>query len=735
MTPPPTNAGFDYRAFISYSHQDRAWRDWLHKALETYRVPSRLVGTNTAAGVIPRRLVPIFRDRDELPSATDLNLKVEQALGRSAALIVVCSPHAAQSRWVNEEVLAFKRMGRRDRILCLIVDGEPNASDIPGREAEECFCEALRFTVDTDGQPTDEHTEPIAADARPDKDGKANAKLKLIAGMLDVGFDALKQRELHRRNRRMVAITTAALVVMAITTTLAITAVVARHHAEVARQDALRRQKQAEGLVGFMLGDLNDKLGAVNRLDILQSVDDKAMAYFESIPSRDVTDDALALRANALQKIGAVRMNQNQLPEALKSFQAAAAINSELLERTPGDVSREAAYAASLNWIGQTYYYQGDFDHALQTFENDRDTLQRAVAQKPDDTGFAYSLETAHNNVGQVLDARGDVVAAKKEYDAALEIAQSLVEREPKNTDWKTELSWAWNNLGKIALQQGRLDQAIAAYRKDVQIKSALVAGDPANRDAQDDLVASNAILGRTLALCGEMESALQYVRAAVTSAKSLTAFDQSNASFKEDFARYSQLLGGLLRQQGQLDRAVAPVADALRVLNALVEKDPTNSHQQQMLAQAQLESAQLYLAMGNTGTARKSADAALALTRSAMAKKTGDNNWALLDAQTKIVRGEISAARHDDAAARADWMEARDTIAPLARSGDDPRFLAAWVSPMLLLGDIDTARPLLAKIAATGYRAPDLVALVANKKLSYPQNQEVTLRIADAMK
>ncbi len=386
MTPPPTNAGFDYRAFISYSHQDRAWCDWLHKALETYRVPSRLVGTSTAAGVIPRRLVPIFRDRDELPSATDLNLKVEQALGRSAALIVVCSPHAAQSRWVNEEVLAFKRMGRRDRILCLIVDGEPNASDIPGREAEECFCEALRFTVDTDGQPTDEHTEPIAADARPDKDGKANAKLKLIAGMLDVGFDALKQRELHRRNRRMVAITAAALVVMAITTTLAITAVVARHHAEVARQDALRRQKQAEGLVGFMLGDLNDKLGAVNRLDILQSVDDKAMAYFESIPSRDVTDDALALRANALQKIGAVRMNQNQLPEALKSFQAAAAINSELLERAPGDVSREAAYAASLNWIGQTYYYQGDFDHALQTFENDRDTLQRAVAQKPDDT-------------------------------------------------------------------------------------------------------------------------------------------------------------------------------------------------------------------------------------------------------------------------------------------------------------------------------------------------------------
>ncbi|MBV8341695.1 MAG: toll/interleukin-1 receptor domain-containing protein, partial [Gammaproteobacteria bacterium] len=43
---------FHYRAFLSYSHQDRGWANWLHKALETYRVPGRLVGTRTAAGTI-----------------------------------------------------------------------------------------------------------------------------------------------------------------------------------------------------------------------------------------------------------------------------------------------------------------------------------------------------------------------------------------------------------------------------------------------------------------------------------------------------------------------------------------------------------------------------------------------------------------------------------------------------------------------------------------------------------
>jgi hypothetical protein len=243
-----------YRAFISYSHRDKAWADWLHKVLETYRVPSRLVGTSTAHGTIPRRLNPVFRDRDELSSSPELGTKINQALAQSENLVVICSPAAAASRWVNEEVLAYKRMGRGGRIFCLIVEGEPDATDMPGREAEECFCPALRFATDASGRPTNERIEPIAADVRPGKDGKPNAKLKLIAGMLDVGFDALKQREQHRQLQRMTTIAGIALVVMAVTIVLAIAALVSRHRAVIAqheaigaKQAAVRQQKQAEG--------------------------------------------------------------------------------------------------------------------------------------------------------------------------------------------------------------------------------------------------------------------------------------------------------------------------------------------------------------------------------------------------------------------------------------------------------------------------------------------------------
>lgn len=721
-----------YNAFISYSHADRAWADWLHKALETYRIPSRLVGRETAAGVIPKSLAPIFRDRDELPSATDLNAKVAEALAQSANLVVICSPRSASSRWVNEEILGFKRLGRADRVFCLIVDGEPNASDAPHRADEECFAPALRFTLDADGQPTSERTEPIAADARAGKDGKANAKLKLISGLLGVGYDELRQRELQRRNRRMAAVTALALVVMSVTTALAISAVIARRSADVARQAAERRQKQAEGLVEFMLGDLGDKLDGVHRLDIMQSVDDKAMAYFASLPTADVTDAALAQRVNALEKIGSVRMNQGQTPAALQAYRAASALAAQLVSHAPGDVGRQAAYAESLTWVGNACWFQGDLEHALQNFEAARASLLKAVATRPGDSELAAKLATADNNAGHVLEARGKFAAAKLHYDAMLQIFTRLHAKEPANTDWLSDQGDAWNNLGKLALEQGRPDDAIASYRADNRIKTELAARDPGSHEAQENLLISNAILGRTLALRGDADAALKAVSDAVASARTLIAFDPSNAGWQDDFALYSQQLGGLMRQRGQSGQAASADADALRVLDALVAKDPTNSGWQQDLAQARLESARLHLALRDPATAQGLGARALAAIEQLRAKTADDRSLILLAAQAHTLLGQVAAQHGDHAAAQQQWQQALDVIAPAARSGDDPSFLAAWASSLILLDKHDAARPVVARLATMGYRAGDFVALVAGKKMDYPADATASRGAAD---
>jgi len=129
-------AGFRYKAFISYRHLDENWASWLQGALEKYRIPKIMVGKKTGYGEIPARLDAVFRDREDLSSSASLTESVKHEL---STLVVICSPAAAQSRWVKEEIRAFKELGRADRIYALIVDGDPQSTD----PAEQCFPSTL----------------------------------------------------------------------------------------------------------------------------------------------------------------------------------------------------------------------------------------------------------------------------------------------------------------------------------------------------------------------------------------------------------------------------------------------------------------------------------------------------------------------------------------------------------------------------------------------------------------
>ena len=100
---------------------------------------------------MPARLYPIFRDRDELAGAAQLGPLIEQALTDSSHLIVLCSPHAVRSRWVNEEIRMFKSMGKSDRVLCLVLSGDPMVEDMQGEGGNECIPLAARREVDGDG--------------------------------------------------------------------------------------------------------------------------------------------------------------------------------------------------------------------------------------------------------------------------------------------------------------------------------------------------------------------------------------------------------------------------------------------------------------------------------------------------------------------------------------------------------------------------------------------------------
>src|SRR3954447_1547535 len=160
----PAEPGCRYAAFISYRHApaDRRWAMWVHRALETYRVPKRVQRT---AG-LPPRVGRCFRDEEELAASADLPAEIDEALRQSKYLIVVCSPRTPQSEWVNREVERFREMGRGDRILALLTEAEP-ADSFPRALREirtACPLPGYQAAASRYAQPV----EPLAADVRPE---------------------------------------------------------------------------------------------------------------------------------------------------------------------------------------------------------------------------------------------------------------------------------------------------------------------------------------------------------------------------------------------------------------------------------------------------------------------------------------------------------------------------------------------------------------------------------------
>src|SRR5580704_16424312 len=174
---------FKYRAFLSYSHADAAMAQRVHRRLESFHIDKELVGRVTPAGPIPKALRPIFRDRNDFDAGSSLGAETGTALDGSAALVLLASPHAARSKYANEEVRLFKSRHPDRPVIPLIVDGKP------GDAEKECFPLALRFAVTPDGAITDTPTDVLAADLREKGDGFELALAKVVARLIGLAPD------------------------------------------------------------------------------------------------------------------------------------------------------------------------------------------------------------------------------------------------------------------------------------------------------------------------------------------------------------------------------------------------------------------------------------------------------------------------------------------------------------------------------------------------------------------
>jgi len=477
-------------------------------------------------------------------------------------------------------------------------------------------------------------------------------------------------------------------------------------------REAERQRVQAEGLIEFMLGDLRKKLQPVGRLDVLDAVGEKALAYYGAQDAADLDAEALGRKARALHLIGEIAERRNNLDEAARVFQQAADTTAALLARHPQNAQHLFEHAQSVYWVGYMERKRGRLEHAEDWF---------------------------------------------RRY---LEITQRLVAQEPGKLDWRVENAYAQQNLGVVYLETSRFSQAMESFRRSHDIWTTVVKGKP---ELHYELAQTLGWVAKAQEALGDFEGAIGSQHAKSLALDNLPDA-QSNRPAHQLRANANKEIGQLELAMGRYAKARHAAALALQQYEALAASDPTNMvwHAQMVFARAKL--AEVLLSLNERDKARRlvdkaKQDAAPLLSKGQASKKWGITlggvllltDLALADwpterrtelerfvsrakatgstvrldveetqvlADAELMLGDMLARSSLDQEARARWKAVEAQWREPAERGE-PAAMTRLAHARLRLGFESDARTLAQRVQASSYRHPAYADLVKRLTLA----------------
>ncbi len=527
---------------------------------------------------------------------------------------------------------------------------------------------------------------------------------------------------------------------------------ITRERDRAAHQQAVAEQnrEQVEGLLDFMLGDLQDKLAPIGQVGLLDLVASRASSYFasraidwgrpdaafnrarahlnlgvvrqvkgdleaalgdyresEEISSRLVELyperlDYQTLLAEAYARQGAVAQARGDLAAALERYRAARDLRARLVDTNPGQLGWQADLSRDRQAVGDLLLEKGDVDGALAEYRAAQAICEQLARADPDDPTRQQALATMHARVAEVRSVRGDLDSAISEYRVGAAILERLATASPEIRQWRRDLATMHARIGSILAERGDLDGALAEFRIDKAITERLAAFDPANPQWQRDLSVSHNKVGALYAASGDGERALAEFQAARVIRERLVALDPSNARWRRDLSVSYDNIASVLANRGDHRAALAQFRASEAIAAELAKRDPDNVDWQLDLATSHLNVSFALTDSGEPKQASVELRAAEEILTRLIERSPDQSAPHVLLGEVLMASGRLAGAASDRKAARAHFLRAAGLFEQHAHSGVD---LAGAGCSYAAGGDAERALALLGRAVDDGWR------------------------------
>jgi len=478
----------------------------------------------------------------------------------------------------------------------------------------------------------------------------------------------------------------------------------------LARADAQRRQEQAEDLLTFMLGDFRTELQKIGRLSLLDTVGEKAMAYFAALDPRDLTDTALTRQAKALTQIGEIRMDQARYTDASTAFTTAYTRAAALAARHPKDADMLFERAQAEYWIGFVARERGDFPTAREWLTRYRDSAVALVAIEGTKLRAQLELTYGQRNLAVLELDRGNLAEARKGFLAEKLAMEGILAANPSDSQLLYKMADIISWLGSVAEREGNYDDALRRFAELSSRFEELITFEPTVARWRFELAQSAMLTGTVQALLGRQIAASDSYARARNLLEILVTQDPKNRQWLVTLLRVRLQQVALLLADGDISAATPILSETRAKLETLVKAEPSSLLFTRRLATAwQLE--------GRIRVAIQRADASEAIARAidlgeTLLQEARADNWAIWElTQSRILAGRIAYGLSQPDIAHRHWNRALEVLTPRLTDSNDWRFLDPAAQALVLLGRTEEARPLIEKLQRFGYHSLDPLA------------------------
>jgi serine/threonine-protein kinase len=482
------------------------------------------------------------------------------------------------------------------------------------------------------------------------------------------------------------------------------TAIRQRNRAATATKAADQRRSQAEDLIGFMLGDLREKLEPQEQLEILDDVGERALAYFETVAEAELSESELASHALALKQIGEVRLKQWRFADALKAFEAAFRRSRELAARAPqdGDLLYDRGQAEF--WIGYVHWQRLELERAIEWMTIYLATSEALRVLDPARTDWIREVAYGHHNLSVIALDFGDLHLAAEGFRSEVELIEDLLGRSP-STELQEDLADAYSYRGTTARRLGALQEAADCLAASTGLRATLHEAQPEDRRKEYWWALASLLQGEVLVAQGALEDAFRVIEAAERTLDRLVLLDPSNAewSLQRSVARMEVARVGRHRSE--------PVDAAERArlseheFEALVAAEPKSRNGRRGLARARGLVARLAADDGALERARQANASALAMSRVLVAENPRDLVSVADLAEALLMEAELSSRAMDLDTAASRLREAVALLEPATETSGFDRLLDPLARALHGLGRREESAALVARLGSQGYR------------------------------